>query len=471
MTIEFSNSLTKRQYVWSEFKAYLNTRHGTLQYEDLSDYYMLWFYDGPEVFLCNIWKVNIPDDILLQWNITQQQNDNGKLDFENNYKNNSNKFIIKINDEGQQIVVNEPRSGSELIYATHNFCDPVSWFADSERSENETLTDVGDGYSFSSSHLNWIDMISGRVLDDDGLVDEQQTFNPEDPHGYKVTIQVDGYDKVMRVPFEQDGGDYEVYWDDGYVKFFESQAGKVVTASYSYANGSTFYIKPAPGKVIKIEAAEADFSSGLIQNDTIEYSIWGYVDTFAPQYMYKRLTGYATFTNNDTSVIGTGTEFTTEVTPGQYIRLEDAGPESYMVVGAIISDTEIILAAPYAGPSGTLTVACANEYTGVYPSLTKIPLKTGFYKRYTQILREAIGAYPTLSPNAANPEHYNLSIKEFRRISRGSRTETQSTPFRYATVRELKSSQGLELRVRLLHNRAFDGESATITFYCTSDNE
>lgn len=292
------------------------------------------------------------------------------------------------------LTIPEPRRGSEVIYATHNYCDPVSWFGDSVRSVDETLSDSGDGYSFISGQINWIDMVSGRVLDDDGLVEEQKELNPSDPHGYQVIILVDGYEKEMRVLFENNGGDYEVYWDDGYVKFYESQAGKTVTASYSYASGSTFYIKPMPGKILNIEAAEADFSAGLIQNDTIQYSVWGYVDVFAPQYL-----------------------------------ISNGGP---------------------------------------YPPGTKIPIKTGYYKRYTQILREAIGAYPTLSPNAADPAHYNLSDKEFRRVSRGSRTETQSTPFRYATTRDLMSAYGMELRVNLMHDREFSGESATITFYCTS---
>jgi len=297
---------------------------------------------------------------------------------------------------GIPLTVPEPRKGTEVIYATHNFCDQVSWFGDSIRV-NETLTDSGDGYRFNSAHVNWIDMISGRVLDDDGLRDEQASLNPEDPHGYLVVVKADDVVKDMRVPFETSGGDYEVFWDDGYVVFYESQAGKTINASYSYANGSTFYVKPLPGKILNIEAAEADFSAGLIQNDTIEYAVWGFVDAFAPQLL--------------------------------------------------------------------------DSNGGPYPSGTKIPIKTGYYKRYTQILREAIGAYPTLTPNAADPNHYPLSYKEFRRVSRGSKTETQSTPFRYATVRDLHSSSGMELRVRLIHNREFDGESATLTFYCTSQDE
>jgi hypothetical protein len=47
----------------------------------------------------------------------------------------------------------------------------------------------------------------------------------------------------------------------------------------------------------------------------------------------------------------------------------------------------------------------------------------------------------------------------------------QSIPFRYGTVRTLKSSLGIELRVKLTHDIEFEGDVATCTFYCTSEVE
>jgi len=306
--------------------------------------------------------------------------------------------IIQPKDpNGIPLIISEPRSGSEAIYATHNFCDKTTWFGDSVRVNDEVLTDSGDGYVFTSIHINWIDMRTGRVLDDDGLVEEQQLLNPGDPHGYQVIVKSDSVLKTPHDIFETSGQDYEIFYDDGYVKFAQSQSGKTVTASYSYENGSTFYVKPLPGKTLAIEAAEADFSDDIGQNDTIEYSVWGLVDVFAPQYLQS-----------------------------------NGGP---------------------------------------YPSGTKIPLKTGRYKRYTQVLREAIGAFPVLNSNGALDEHKNLSMKEFRRQSRGGLRSMQSVPFRYATVRALYSDYGMELRVKLLHDREFYGEISTITFYCTSENK
>ena len=71
--------------------------------------------------------------------------------------------LSNVNLEGTPLVTVEPRVGSEAIYATHNFCDRTTWFGDSVRVNDETLTDSGDGYAFTSSHINWIDMLRNRT--------------------------------------------------------------------------------------------------------------------------------------------------------------------------------------------------------------------------------------------------------------------------------------------------------------------
>ena len=172
-----------------------------------------------------------------------------------------------------------PRDGSEWVIGSHNFCDPCSWFGDSVRQNAETLTDLGDGLTFSSSHVNWIDMISGRMHNDDIWCQIQQMLNPGDPHGYQVVVTVDGSPVTMREPFEVAGGDYEVDWDAGAVVLFASQAGKTVAASYNYATTNTFYVRPMPGKTLVIEDAEADISSDCVMNDGIAYSAWHFDGT------------------------------------------------------------------------------------------------------------------------------------------------------------------------------------------------
>ena len=178
--------------------------------------------------------------------------------------------------DGIPVVANAPRDGSEWVIGSHNFCDPCTWFGDSVRVVFDTLTDYGDGYIFQSVNPNWLDMISGRMHNDDIWVQIQQLTNSEDPHGYQVIVKVDDVEKTARDPFATEGGDYEILYDEGAVRFFESQAGKTVTASYSYATTNNFYVRPMPGKVLVIEDAEADISEDVLMADSIAYSAWHY---------------------------------------------------------------------------------------------------------------------------------------------------------------------------------------------------
>lgn len=301
----------------------------------------------------------------------------------------SDGHLLKVNEDYMLMNVSQPRTGSETIYSTHNFCDKVSWFSDSIRVNNKVLTS-SDGYRWETGDTYIVDMISGRVQDDDGLVEEQMIFNPSDPHGYQVVLTVDGYAKTIREPFFTSGGDYEVFWEDGYILSFDNWTDKTVVASYSKVNSSIFILKPLPGTILDIEAAEADFSIDAEMRDTIEYSIWGYASIFAPQ-------------------LG-------------------------------------------------------------LPNGTKIPLTVGKYKRFSQLLNEAIGTYPLIEVHN-NIELANLSLREFRRQSRNIKSKIQSIPFRYATTRSLRDSLGLELHVSLLNNIEFGGFLGSLTFYCTSKAE
>jgi len=186
--------------------------------------------------------------------------------------------LVKKQPDDIPVFAPSPRDGSEWVVGSHNFCDPCSWFGDSLRSEDETLTDSGDGLTFNSAHVNWIDMVSGRMHNDDLWVLIQHEMDPEDPHGYQVTVTVDGSPATMQEPFEA-GGDYWVDWDVGDVVFLASQAGKTVVASYSYATTNVFYIRPMPGKVLIIEDAEADISSDTVMGDAICYSAWHFDGT------------------------------------------------------------------------------------------------------------------------------------------------------------------------------------------------
>lgn len=174
-------------------------------------------------------------------------------------------------------VVLSGRLGKEVIYATHDFTDRTSWYSASVRVTDEALIDSGDGLTFTSARPNWIDMTHGKVFDEDAVAAEVS-------HKYVVAVTVDGVEKTQRTPFATSGGDYDVDYATGKVTFYSAQTG-VVKATYSYENGSTWVVRPAPGTLLKIEEAEAQFSVDVILNDTIRFGAWGLVDVFAPQLM------------------------------------------------------------------------------------------------------------------------------------------------------------------------------------------
>lgn len=189
--------------------------------------------------------------------------------------------IAQRQTDGVPMFAVAPTVGSETVIASHNLCDKCTWFGDSIRVNDELLVDSGDGKTFNSFHTHWIDMSSGRMHNESKWVARQQAANPADPHGYSVIVSVNGTPASMREPLETSGGDYEVLYETGQVRFFSAPAAAPVV-SYSYATTSTFYVQPDPGQVLRIIKAEVDVSVGSVMTDTVEYDIYALVDAVAP---------------------------------------------------------------------------------------------------------------------------------------------------------------------------------------------
>lgn len=247
---------------WSEFRKWVDGTYAQLR--------LVWSDDGATYFV-----VAIDDPVYRTVSLLKED----AADFEANFQGVSNKQVSPlVQADGALDIVQVGRLGAEVIYATHNFCDPTTWYSESLRITYAGLTDSGNGLTFTSGHPNWIDMTHGKVMDEDAVAEESAPT-----HKYGVSIKVNGVVKAQRAPFATEGGDYTVDYVTGSVTFFESQAGQSVQASYSYANGSTWILRPSAGKQLKIEQAEAQFSENLVMNDTIRFGAWGLADVFAPQ--------------------------------------------------------------------------------------------------------------------------------------------------------------------------------------------
>lgn len=114
----------------------------------------------------------------------------------------------------------------------------------------------------------------------------------------------------------------------------------------------------APTTVTKDSKAHAlvtateDRSFYMIQipPDSSFNPLWARLRVSTPE----SLTGTSTtFTNNSSSVTGVNTHFSTEVTAGQYVKLDADGQAYWAKVQSITNDTTMVLVANYAGTGGT----------------------------------------------------------------------------------------------------------------------
>lgn len=161
------------------------------------------------------------------------------------------------------------RQGDEVIRATHNFCDPTTWYQTSERVSNEVLsTSDPDELTWTSVHKNWIAIDQGLLLREHELIARQRTANPGDPHGWLPKIVVGGVTQKRRPPHLTDwtgaGANYDYYIDytQGQV-IFRTAPASAPQASYSYATSSDWHLCPEPGQKLGVEAAEVQWSSDV----------------------------------------------------------------------------------------------------------------------------------------------------------------------------------------------------------------
>ena len=183
--------------------------------------------------------------------------------------------------DGTSLVAVKSRFGREVIYATHNFCDPTTWYSESERVTDKALTD--NAGTWESGDPNWIDLDHGKVFDEDAVKADQAIFDPP-PHGYAILVTVDGVEKTARAPWASSGGDFTVNYAAGTITpTTEDWTGKTVLVSYSKATTSAWIVTPSEERALIIEAAEIQFAGDVVLNASLRMEVYGLVDFFAPQ--------------------------------------------------------------------------------------------------------------------------------------------------------------------------------------------
>jgi len=147
------------------------------------------------------------------------------------------------------VIAMTARSGEDFMAYSHNFCDPTTWYTGATQQEDVSLTDSGDGLTFNSGIVNWIDLFHGKVNNERAIRDS-----------YAVVVKVNGVEKTHREPFATSGGDYDVNFVAGTVTFFESQDGNTVMATFWKANGSEWDLVPTAGKIFMVKGGKAVIS-------------------------------------------------------------------------------------------------------------------------------------------------------------------------------------------------------------------
>lgn len=171
---------------------------------------------------------------------------------------------------GHQEMVIAPPAGSRIDVISVDWCDKTTWWPESDRIEDETLTDSGDGLTFESVNPFWIDTTHGKITGENNLNGD-----------YTAIIKANGVMKEEDEPFGGDSNDFSINYENGSVTFHEEPATPVV-ATYSKANGSNVIIQPKSGKIIRLTKVEVQFSKNIELTDAITFQAYGYVDVFAP---------------------------------------------------------------------------------------------------------------------------------------------------------------------------------------------
>lgn len=181
----------------------------------------------------------------------------------------------RLDTEGNSAVTIQPRIATGTTIVSHNFGDPCTWYQGSIEIVNEVLTPKTSGsfYTYKMSKEYIIDIEHGRI-----------TFDEKVDPKYKVKIFVNGV--------QQTSG-FSINYEDGEVTFQNSlTASDEVKASYWYANESTFTLAPLPGKKLKVENVESQFTEDVKLNGTSEiwFEEWGYDPNNLPnKMMYRRI--------------------------------------------------------------------------------------------------------------------------------------------------------------------------------------
>jgi hypothetical protein len=319
----------------------------------------------------------------------------------------------------------EPREGAEKYFYTHNLCDACTWYQGATEVTEAAATDSGDLTTWTTTHDNWIDLNHGRVFREDDI---------EDHDDYNILVEVsedsgETWTPATENTWGQTDEDFTFDYEDGEVTFNAAlSSGDQVRVSGYKANSSTYSMAPVSGKHIKLEYVEVQYTVDLQMDRDVVFEIMVYAAVAAEE---DAEVAYA---------IQQGWLEPTDLVPAvtqKYKRIQNFYEES-------------------TGPFPVTDAHGGEVHMEEVTGITNIETK-----------RNAGWKVVDTRHNGTDW----IALMETRLGDRAMRADLITIPFQYLAYRDIKSSWGMEVRVHIDGHQPFAGQFATVTLYCTTEDE
>jgi hypothetical protein len=152
---------------------------------------------------------------------------------------------------------------------SHDFSDKTTWYGDSIRVVDETLSGNGTVYNFANTNV--IDLSHGKIADENIIV----PTSSQGGSSFIPVIKVGGVTKTEREFGETTDGDYEIDYKAGTLTFF-STVSDTVTATYYYTTTSNYYVRPENGHKITVTSVELLFTKDVNMTDDLAVAVFTY---------------------------------------------------------------------------------------------------------------------------------------------------------------------------------------------------
>lgn len=272
---------------------------------------------------------------------------------------------------------------------------------------------------------------------------------------------LDSLNRAIIVPQAQVDGESRIIvshrWTDPCTWYGDSQreTGFALTDSgdgLRFTSGKVHWIDLTHGRIFREDRVSAPYLA-KVYVDGVEKAERPAFEDIGGDYEVNYELGEVTFFSSQSGKTVTA-DFSSEngstfyIRPGSGKKLWVEKSEAQFSVDSVMRDTLLYQIELVGAPLGTLAAALGVSID----SLSHV------YKTWFDFVEESNGAYPVMPAIGGGTK-------------RGLVSSSVNVPFGFGPAVELKSSDGVEIRIWLKDDIAYDGEAASVTSYCTEYDE